>query len=460
MRTTATWAMWRRMQYFTGFAVFFLIIGGWFYYANFYQSPTCFDGKQNAGEAGVDCGGGCVRICSFSVQEPTVKWSRAFRVTDGMYNAVGYVENTNREAASPEIKYKFTLLDAAGVIKEVSGTTILPPDGEYPIFEGRIATGSRVPTRTFLEIEPVEVWQPATAGREQFSVVSRELLGADARPRLDATLRNNELEEVKEVEVVATIFNAEGTALASSRTFVDNFAPRSDLELFFTWPEPIATTLRSCEVPTDVLVAIDVSGSMNNDQADPPEPLTSVKEAAARFINRLGENDQSGLVTFASGATLVNQLTTENGLVSTSVGAITIDPKEESGFTNTGEGLMAAANELTSPRHNENARKVMVILTDGLATAPGETEEAEAFALEAAMLARGAGIDIYSIGLGESVKMEFVSALSSTPEQSFQAISSGDVDRIYQTITSSLCEQGAAVIDIVPKSTSGFIPLR
>ncbi|MCB9819460.1 VWA domain-containing protein [Candidatus Nomurabacteria bacterium] len=460
MRTTAAWAMWRRMQYFTGFTVFFLIIGGWVYYANFYQSPTCFDGKQNAGEAGVDCGGGCVRICSFSVQEPTVKWSRSFRVTDGMYNAVGYVENSNREAASPEIKYKFTLLDATGVIKEVSGTTILPPDGEYPIFEGRIATGSRVPTRTFLEIEPVEMWQPATAGREQFSVVSRELLSADARPRLDATLRNNELEEVKEVEVVATIFNAEGTALASSRTFVDNFAPRSDLELFFTWPEPIATTLRSCEVPTDVLVAIDVSGSMNNDQANPPEPLTSVKEAAARFINRLGENDQSGLVTFATGATLVNQLTAENSLVSTAVGAITIDPSEESGFTNTGEGLIAAANELTSARHNENARKVMVILTDGLATAPGETEEAEKFALDAATSARGAGIDVYSIGLGESVKMEFVSALSSTPEQSFQAISSGDVDRIYQTITSSLCEQGAAVIDIVPKSTSGFIPLR
>lgn len=460
MRTTAVWAMWRRMQYIAGFSVFFLMIGGWIYYANFYQSPTCFDGKQNAGEAGVDCGGACVRICSFSVQEPTVKWSRAFKVTDGMYNAVGYVENTNREAASPEIKYKFTLLDADGVIKEINGTTILPPDGLYPIFEGRIETGMRVPTRTFLEIEPVEVWQPATVGREQFSVVSRELLSADARPRLDATLRNNGLEEVEEVEVVATIFNAEGTALASSRTFVDNFSPRTDLGLFFTWPEPIATTLRSCEVPTDVLVAIDVSGSMNSDQIDPPEPLTSVKEAAARFVNRLGENDQSGLVTFASTANLVNQLTSSNASVATAVTGLTIDPKEETGFTNTGEGLGLAATELTSERHNGNARKVMVILTDGLATAPGDTEEAETFALEAATNAKALGINIYSIGLGESVKMEFVRALSTSPEQAFQAVSSSDVDRIYQTITSSLCEQGAAVIDIVPKSTSGFVPLR
>lgn len=452
--------MWRRTQYFLGFTTFFLLIGLWIYFANFYQSPNCFDGEQNADEAGVDCGGGCVRICAFSVQEPTVKWSRAFRVSDGMYNAVAYVENTNREAASPEIKYKFTLLDANGVITEVAGTTILPPDGEYPIFEGRIKTGRRIPTRTFLEIEPVEMWQPATIGRDQFSIVRRELLSSDVRPRLDATLRNDGLEEVEEVEVVATIFNAEGTALASSRTFVDNFSPRSDLELYFTWPEPIATTMRSCEVPTDVLVAIDVSGSMNNDQADPPEPLTSVKEAAARFINRLGENDQSGLVTFATGASLVAQLSGDNVSVADAISRILIDPKEEVGFTNTGEGIIVAGAELISGRHNENARKVMVILTDGLATAPGTDEEAETYALQVVEAAKDYGINIYSIGLGEGVKMEFVSALASSPDQSFQAISSGDIDRIYQTITSALCEQGAAVIDIVPKSTSGFVPLR
>src|SRR5690606_16752742 len=125
-RTTAIWAMWRRMQYFAGFAIFFLAIGAWIYFAYFYQAPTCFDNAQNGVEAGVDCGGACVRICAFSVEQPTVQWSRAFRVTPGMYNAVGYVENTNREAASPQVNYTFSLFDDAGLIKEVKGTTILP----------------------------------------------------------------------------------------------------------------------------------------------------------------------------------------------------------------------------------------------------------------------------------------------------------------------------------------------
>lgn len=460
MRTTAIWAMWRRMQYFAGFAVFFLAIGGWIYYTNFYQPPNCFDNKQNGDEAGRDCGGSCVRICAFSVNEPTVKWSRAFKVTDGMYNAVGYVENINREAASPEVKYKFTLLDEAGVITEVRGATILPPDGLYPIFEGRINTGRRVPTRTFLEIEPIDMWQPATMGREQFSIVERELSDVDLRPRLDATLRNNDLVEAKQVEVVATIFDSEGTALASSRTFLDNFAPRSDSALFFTWPEPIAKTLRSCEIPTDVMVAIDVSGSMNNDQVEPPQPLTAVKEAASRFINRLGDKDQSGVVSFASVGLLERELSTDSQNVSSTLNSLFINPKEESGTTNTGEGIDIANLELNSERHNQNARKVMVVLTDGLATAPGSDEEASTFAIEKAALAKESGMDIFTIGLGEAVNMEFVTALASSPSQAFQAISSSEVDRIYQTITSSICEQGAAVIDIVPKSTSGFVPLR
>ncbi|OGG41574.1 hypothetical protein A2837_00320 [Candidatus Kaiserbacteria bacterium RIFCSPHIGHO2_01_FULL_46_22] len=458
MRTTKVWAAWRRAQYFAGFATFFLLVGGWIYYAYFYQAPGCFDNAQNNDEAGIDCGGSCVRICVAAVTEPTVKWARSFRVTEGLYNAVAYVENNNATAAAPVVEYTFTLYDNAGIITTRSGSTILPPNGQYPIFEGRVETGRRIPTHTFIEVTPPELWQPSTVGREHFTVVDRTLEDADNKPRLLANLRNNGLEEVREVEVVATIFDASGTALATSRTFVDNFSPRSDTEIAFTWPEPIAKTVRSCEVPTDIMVAIDVSGSMNNDQPDPPEPITSVKTAAARFVNRLGEQDQAGVVTFATEAQTVTLL--GNSVAATTISAIEIAAEAELGYTNTGEGINAAAAELLSERHNSDARKVIVLLTDGLATAPGETAEAEAFALAAAEAAKAQDTEIYAIGLGESVKMDFINTLASSPAHSYQALSVGDVDRIYQTITSALCEEGAAVIDIVPKSTSGFVPLR
>lgn len=458
MRTTWFWAFKRRLIYGSFFALVLSLILGYIYISYLYAAPTCFDNKQNGDEAGEDCGGSCVRICAFEVTQPSVKWARSFKVTDGQYNAVAYVENLNRVAASPEVPYTFSLYDEQGLILERSGRTILPPNSVYPIFEGRIMTGSRVPTRTFLELGEPTLWQPAEAGREQFTIADRQLTGADEKPKLDVVIRNNSLEEAKEVEVVATIFDARGTALASSETFVDNFAPRSDTNVVFTWPEPIATTLRSCEIPTDVLMAIDVSGSMNDDGKNPPEPLTSVKQAAERFVNRLGANDQTGVVTFATKAELNTPLSLNKGAAASVIAGLAIKAAEESGSTNTGEGLSLSGTELISARHNADARKVMVLLTDGLATAPDE--EPEGYAINIANAIKQADIEIYAIGLGEKVNMDFVRQISTAPSYAYQALTSTDVDRIYETITTSLCEEGAAVIDVIPKTGASFTPLR
>jgi len=458
MRTTAGWAFRRRAIYLSFFGTIFLLIAVYIYFSYFYKEPNCFDNTQNGDEAGVDCGGVCVRICPFEVTEPSVKWARSFRVTEGQYNAVAYVENLNRTAATPELNYRFTLYDDIGLITERSGTTILPPNSVYPIFEGRIQTGNRVPTRTFLEIETDGLWQPAEAGREQFTVVDRQLSGADSKPKLDVVLRNNSLEEAEEVEVVATIFDGRGTALAASETFVDNFAPRSDTNIVFTWLEPIATTLRSCEIPTDILLAIDISGSMNDDGDNPPEPLTSVKQAAERFVNRLGENDQVGVAAFATEATILSPLTGILPTVTSVVSTISIPAVEESGSTNTGEGFLVGGNELLSERHNPDARKVFVILTDGLTTAPDENPEE--YALAVANDLKAEDVEVYTIGLGQKVNMEFLRNLATTPEYAYQALTSGDVDEIYQNITSALCEEGAAVIDVIPKTGASFTPLR
>ncbi|MEZ4200587.1 MAG: hypothetical protein R3B69_03315 [Candidatus Paceibacterota bacterium] len=230
MRTTAFWAFKRRLAYGTLFAFILICCFTWVYFAYFYQAPNCFDGEQNNDEAAIDCGGGCVRICPFEAVEPSVKWARSFKVTDGLYNAVAYVENLNRVAATPELAYTFSLYDEAGIITEVSGITILPPNSVYPVFAPRIATGNRVPTRTFLELSPADLWVPSTLGSEQFTATDRELADADEKPRLRATIRNNDLEEAEDVEIVATIFDANKNALTSSRTFVENFAPRSERE--------------------------------------------------------------------------------------------------------------------------------------------------------------------------------------------------------------------------------------
>jgi hypothetical protein len=225
----------------------------------------------------------------------------SFKIVDGQYNAVAYVENKNPEAGTPTLAYTFRLFDGGDVIAERKGVTILPPDSVYPIFEGRVNTkDNRTPTRTEIEVEPSNTWLPAKIGRSQFRTLDIELLSADARPRLNVKVENTELTEARNVEVVATIFNQEGKPLTSSQTSIDKFDSRSEKDIVFTWPNPIAKTVRSCDVPSDVILVLDRSGSMAADGGNPPEPLESAKQSAKSFIKLLRQQDLVGYLSYAT----------------------------------------------------------------------------------------------------------------------------------------------------------------
>jgi Mg-chelatase subunit ChlD len=447
------WAFWRRVQYGTGFAVLSALIVVPVYFIYFVKEPTCFDGVWNGMERGIDCGGACQLVCVSDTLPPIALWAQSFKIVDGQYNAVAYAENRNTDVGSPELAYTFRLYDDQGLITERSGTTVFPPNGTYPIFEGRIETGDRIPNRTTIEFADT-AWRAGEVGRDQFTLAGRELVGADALPRLITRLTNNSLDTAKDVEVVAVIFNSQKQPLTASRTFIDEFAGRSTQEVVLTWPEPIAKTLRSCEVPTDVLLAIDLSGSMNDDGGTPPEPVTSVLSAAQSFVSRLKPQDQIGIVTYATEAELRQALTNGTAAVASFVANLTIDPASEHGSTNTGDALAQITQELSSSRHNENARKVGIILTDGLATSPGD--DPSAYARAKADELKAENIELFAIGLGAKVDADFLRALASDSAHTFIAPSAAEVEGIYQKITAAICEDGPSVIEVIPKPKTSF----
>jgi len=458
MHINRPWAFWRRTQYIGGFFVFLILISTGAYFGLIRQTATCFDGNQNGNERGIDCGGACTRVCALDVSAPRALWAKSSRVTDGQYNAVAYIENTNIGIGSPEVAYTISLYDSEGLIVERTGTTVLPPDSVYPIFEGRINTGTRTPARTEIVLEDPGLWLPASVGREQFVVESRQLLGVDTEPRLEAKITNNELTEARNVEIIATIFDTRQNPLTSSRTLVENFAPRTTETVVFTWPEPIAKTIRSCEVPTDVILAIDLSGSMNDDGGTPPQPVTSVLRAAEAFVDRLNKDDQVGVVTFATEALTPQMLTKEKETARTKVSKLSITPKDETGSTNTGDAIMSAQIELSSTRHNNNARKVLVLLTDGLTNAP--SSKPEQYALDAATSLKADDTEVFTIGLGDNVNEAFLEGIASGKDYYFKAGEAETVDRIYRSITEAICEDGAAVIEVIPKTDTNFAPLQ
>jgi Mg-chelatase subunit ChlD len=199
---------------------------------------------------------------------------------------------------------------------------------------------------------------------------------------------------------------------------------------------------------------------MNNDGGDPPQPITDALQAAKKFATSLRPKDQAAVVTFATDAVLNQMLSTGHEQTASLIEALTIAPASEVGFTNTYEALATAALELRSERRNNDARRVIVLLTDGLPTTAGNDFD---IVTETKTIAREIdeeGITIFAIGLGSGVDAQFVRDIASSEDNAFYAPTTEDLDNIYSEITSSLCESGTSQIDVIAKTRANFAPLR
>ena len=459
MTISRPWAMRRQIYYGSGFASFWLLVGLLIFFVGFYQSPTCFDGVLNGSEIEVDAGGNCVRVPLSQVVPPIVAWAESFEVTPGQYNAVAYIENRNATVGTTNLQYTFAFYNNGIEIGQRSGTIELPPDTTYPLFEGRIFTDGQVITNTRLTVDSAGVWLPASSIVNQVRTSDLNLLGVDVRPRLEARVENTSLDTVEDVQVVATIFNDAGRAVAASQTFIESFTARTASNVVFTWPNSIAKTVRSCSIPSSVVLGIDLSGSMNNDSVTPPQPVTDALAAASTFVGGLQVADKVGVVTFASDAVLAQPLSSQHLAVANLILGLAIDPSEETGQTNTAAAFTTAAAELASSRHSDNARRAFVLLTDGLPTAGGTVAAIEA-ASQAAETMRSSGADVYVIGLGQNVDAEFVRSIASNPGNAYLAPSRSDLSTIYASITDALCEVGPTKIEVISKPPVTFAPMR
>jgi len=244
-----SWASRRRSIYVAIVVAVALIIIVPIAFSIFNKEPTCFDGKQNGQEFGVDCGGICEKLCTIQISDPALIWSRSFKVADGVYNSVAYIENPNFNSGVLNIPYTFKLFDNKNLlIAERKGSTYISPNSVTPIFEGVISTGQRIPVKTFFEFDRFPEWYQSDNERTLLSVKDMVLTGEDSSPRIDAVLSNSSIEDIKDIEVVVIVFDSRDNAIAVSSTFVERLADRSSRNLVFTWPNAFDTKPSRIEI--------------------------------------------------------------------------------------------------------------------------------------------------------------------------------------------------------------------
>ncbi len=214
----------------------------------FKPSPSCFDGKQNGGETGVDCGGACLRVCLVGVQPLQVSWTRVFPISSGSYYVIAVVENPNAGIGIEHLPYTLRLTDDSGLLVTTrEGETFVNPREKLVIFEGGITTGARVPTRASITFGSNFDWRRLSLDKPALSVEKRSFSN-EGKPQLVVAVTNNSIYDLAQVKLPVIMSDRSGNAFAGSSTVIDHLAKSETKTVVFTWPSPFAALPASIDV--------------------------------------------------------------------------------------------------------------------------------------------------------------------------------------------------------------------
>jgi len=214
------------------------------------EEPTCFDQLKNGEELGIDCGGSCIKVCDNEASDLIVRWARAFKVRDGIYDLVAVIENPNVFGLSV-LDYEFRVFDTKNLpIKEVQGATYLNARQQTIIFQSDIDVGFRKPDRTFLEIKTEPEWQRLVDVRVPQIIVKNKKweTATSSLPRIEATLMNSSFFDVGRLEVFALVRREDGNVIAISRTFLPGLPAGQADQVVFTWSEDFEEPIAQVDI--------------------------------------------------------------------------------------------------------------------------------------------------------------------------------------------------------------------
>ncbi len=198
---------------------------------------------------------------------------------------------------------------------------------------------------------------------------------------------------------------------------------------------------------TDIVLALDISGSMSARDFEPTR-FAAAKDVAAKFVSQR-TNDNMGLVVFAGESLSLMPLTNDRAALINAIGMIEMGQLNDG--TAIGDGLVSAINRITSGKAKS---KSIILLTDGTNNA-GDVPPSTA-----AQIAKQKGIKVYTIGVGTNGTIQITDpyGFSSTTletkidEQSLKEIAAATNGKYFRATDEKMLRQVFDEIDSLEKT--------
>lgn len=233
------------------------LMGTGIYFAFLKPPETCFDGRQNQNEAGMDCGGVCQAVCKENIVASDVEITEIAFVQSrtSQYDIVGKVHNPNDEIGASSFAYTVSLKDSAGnIIATRSGKSyILPQENKY-LLEFNLSTEIE-PAAVSLHIDAVE-WErffgyqakpSINIYQKRYSPISS---GAGFG-EVYGLLSNESPYDFRAIVVRVILRDASNKPLALNMTEMRTVKSHEERDFRLVWPSAFAGTVERVEMEVD-----------------------------------------------------------------------------------------------------------------------------------------------------------------------------------------------------------------
>ncbi len=198
------------------------------YFAFFRPSAGCDNGRRDANEEGVDCGGACSLVCLPSDLRPIVVESASvFTPLPNRVSALIKIKNPNANLAARNLPYALNLVDAGRkAVRTVQGTTFLY-GGEIKYIAAYVEAAS---SAKIVTVE-AKLGNPEWAKTDDFRrpeiiLQSRTTSAGTTETRVSGRIANRDTVAFGEVKVLAIFYgSAQGKPIGVSETTLDNLGP-------------------------------------------------------------------------------------------------------------------------------------------------------------------------------------------------------------------------------------------
>jgi len=239
--------------------IFFLTLFSTAVYFLFLKAPeTCFDGKQNQNERGIDCGGVCSLACKENIQGDAlqIREQEFIKGQNNTYDALAKVFNPNGEIGAVSFSYTISLLDVTGAVLDSRTNTaqILPLENKYLLVFNLETQGT--PAKVSLQIDDI-VWERFSGYQEKPAVNIyrenyREVSSSAVFSEATGLVSNESSFDFKSLTVQVILRDASGKPIAINANEMRTMYARENRDFRLTWPTAFPGTVTNAEMVLDI----------------------------------------------------------------------------------------------------------------------------------------------------------------------------------------------------------------